>query len=184
MERVFVGRLLLRTILKAKPDFLRIGLVVACSMITIAAHGAQDPYLGTWVYQKSETAIMFVQPVLTPSGQLALGAETAPETYEITYEALTDGTIKITGHGLVKNGQLQDSHWEWIGKFDGKDYPVTGDPLADARAYTRVDDKTLHVIVKKDGKVPKWGDITIQFKGKKCTAGSQGEMACYRRNKK
>lgn len=184
MELRFVTRLLLPLIMKAKKNLTRIGLAVACLLVATAASAAQDAYLGTWVYQKAETAITSVQPVLTPSGQLAFGAETAPETYQITYQALPDGTIKIIGDDLVVNGKLLKGHWEWTGKFDGQDYSVTGDPLADTRAYTRVDDKTLKVTVKKDGAVTKWGDVTIRFNGKKCTAGSRGEMAYYRRNKK
>ena len=163
---------------------MRIGLLMACFFVSASTCAAQDACLGTWVYQKSETTVFFAPLVLTPSGQLAMAVETRPETYQITYAALTDGTIKVTGEGLVTNGQLGKGHWEWIGNFDGKDYPVTGDPLADTRAYSRVDDKTLQVTVRKDGTVPKGGNITIRFKGKKCTAGSLGEMAYYRRNKK
>jgi len=34
-------------------------------------------------------------------------------------------------------------------KFDGKDYPVTGDPNSDMRSYTKVDEHTLGFNVKK-----------------------------------
>jgi hypothetical protein len=57
------------------------------------------------------------------------------------------------------DGQGKPTHSEWTGKFDGKDYPVTGDPTSDARAYKQVDDHTLGLTVKKDGKVTITGKI-------------------------
>jgi hypothetical protein len=181
VELLFVTCSLPCLIMKGTKDLMRIGLAVACFLAATAAYAAQDACLGSWFYQKSETAITSVQTVLTPSGQLGLAAETVPETYQLTYEALPDGTMKITGDGLVVNGQIAKGHWEWVGKFDGNDYPVTGDPSADTRAYSRVDDQTLKVTVKKGGNVAKWGNITIRFKGKKCTASAPGETAYYRR---
>jgi hypothetical protein len=37
---------------------------------------------------------------------------------------------------------------EWTGKFDGKDYSVTGDPRSDMRSYRKIDDHTLELTVK------------------------------------
>ena len=41
------------------------------------------------------------------------------------YEAAGD-QIKSTVDGVDAQGK--PTHNEWVGKFDGKDYPVTGDP--------------------------------------------------------
>jgi hypothetical protein len=57
----------------------------------------------------------------------------------------------------------------WTGKYDGKDYPVTGDPLSDARSYTKVDDRTLTFSGKKDGKVTVSGKIVVAADGKSRT---------------
>ena len=46
-------------------------------------------------------------------------------------------------------------HSEWTGQFDGKDYPVTGDPITDMRSFKKVDDHTLLVTQKKDYKLPR-----------------------------
>src|SRR5947209_19828649 len=61
------------------------------------------------------------------------------------------GPVKVTGDGVDANGKPM--HVEWSGKFDGKDYPVTGDPNGDTRSYRRVNDRTLEVTIKKNGKV-------------------------------
>jgi hypothetical protein len=44
-------------------------------------------------------------------------------------------------------------HSEWVGKFDGKDYPMKGDPNIDTRSFRKIDDYTLEIIAKKTGKV-------------------------------
>ena len=50
---------------------------------------------------------------------------------------------------------------QWRGKFDGKDYPLTGDPTADSRSYAKVDDHKLMLANKKNGKVVNYGRIII-----------------------
>ena len=37
------------------------------------------------------------------------------------------------------------THNEWTGKFDGKDYPVIGDPNSDVRSYTKIGDRAFGV---------------------------------------
>src|SRR4029453_5596823 len=69
------------------------------------------------------------------------------------------------GHG--KDGQ--STHNEWTGKFDGKDYAVTGDPTSDMRSYSKVADRTLKMTVKKDGKVTAKGRIVVSADGKSRT---------------
>ena len=71
--------------------------------------------------------------------------------------------MKITVDGTNEG---KAAHNEWTGKFDGKDYAVTGDSSVDARAYTRVDDKTLTFENKKDGKVTVSGRVVISADGK------------------
>ena len=61
-------------------------------------------------------------------------------------------------------------HNEWSGKFDGEDYPVTGDSTSDTRAYKKIDNATncakqnyckLKFTSKKDGKVTMIGYIVV-----------------------
>ena len=65
-------------------------------------------------------------------------------------------------------------HNEWMGKFDGKDYPVIGDPTSDARSYTKINDHTLGFNVQKGGKVTTSGRIVVSADGKSRTVTSSG----------
>ena len=80
--------------------------------------------------------------------------------------------MKVTIDGTDKDGK--PTHNEWTGKFDGKDYPVTGDPTSDARSYTKIDDRTLGFNVKKGGKVTTSGRIVISTDGKTRTVTASG----------
>ena len=54
----------------------------------------------------------------------------------------------------------------WVGKFDGKAYPVKGNPYHDAEGMRVINDHTLFIQGLKDGKVMWWGTITISKDGK------------------
>ena len=71
----------------------------------------------------------------------------------------------------------KSSHTEWSGKFDGKDYPVTGSPDSDARSYTKVNDRTLQFTAKKNGKVVATGRTVVSADGKSRTATVSGTTA-------
>jgi hypothetical protein len=60
-------------------------------------------------------------------------------------------------------------HNEWTGKYDGKDYPVTGDPLEDSRSLKKINARTVALTVKKDGKVTTSGRIVVAPDGKSRT---------------
>lgn len=138
---------------------------------------AQEPWLGKWALQKAETRITGVH--VTGGGQLALESPNVPQNVSLTYEALSDGSVKITALGIFENQQVVAAHWEWVGKFDGNDYPVTGDPEADTRAYKVVDKRTLEVTVKKGGNLTQFGSQTVIFKGKKSTVSVAGGTGTY-----
>ena len=72
--------------------------------------------------------------------------------------------MKVTVEGTDAEGKPTRN--EWTGKFDGKDYPVTGDSTSDMRSYTKVDDHTLNLTIKKDGKVTITGKIVTSADGK------------------
>ena len=82
------------------------------------------------------------------------------------------GQVKIKADGVDGNGKPQ--HTEWSGKFDGKDYPVTGDPNSDARSYTKVNERTLSTTNKKNGKVRVTGQIVVSADGKTRTVTLNG----------
>jgi hypothetical protein len=70
----------------------------------------------------------------------------------------------VTVDGTDKDGK--STHNEWTGKFDGKDYPVTGDPTSDMRSYKKIGDRMLKMTIKKDGKVTVTGRIVVSADSK------------------
>ena len=97
-----------------------------------------------------------------------------PKNSTVKYEAMGD-QIKVTVDGTDANGK--PAHNEWTGKFDGKDYPVTGDAASDSRAYTRVNPHKLAMTLKKGGKVTTTGTITVSADGKTRTVIISGTDA-------
>ena len=111
---------------------------------------ASNPTLGTWKLNEAKSKI----------------APGTPKNVTVTYEAAGD-SIKGTIDGV--DGEGKPTHNEWTGKFDGKDYPVTGDSSSDARSYLKIDDRTLAFTVKKNGKVTLSGRIVVSADGKSRT---------------
>jgi len=56
----------------------------------------------------------------------------APPNTKVAFEAAGD-KVKVTIDGIGGDGK--PTHNVWTGRFDGKDYPVTGDPTSDKRSY-------------------------------------------------
>jgi hypothetical protein len=63
------------------------------------------------------------------------------------------------------------------GRFNGKDYAVTGDPTSDMRSYTKVNDQTLNMISKKGGKVVSQRRIVVSADGKSRVVTLNGTTA-------
>jgi hypothetical protein len=135
-----------------------IGLTLTLSFLAGALCFADNPEMGTW--KLNETKSKF--------------APGATKIHTVVYEAAGD-SVKITGDGTDKDGD--PTHNEWTGKFDGKDYPVTGDPNSDTRSYKKVDAHTLEMTVKKDGKVTVSGRLVVSADGKSRTATISGTDA-------
>jgi hypothetical protein len=51
--------------------------------------------------------------------------------------------VRVTANGVDAKGK--STHNQWTGRFDGKNYPVTGDPNSDARSYKKINDRTLEL---------------------------------------
>ena len=79
---------------------------------------------------------------------------------------------KVTIDGTDEKGK--PAHNEWTGRFDGKDYAVTGDPTSDMRSYRKIDDRTMDFTVKKGGKVTITGRIVVAPDGKSRTVHATG----------
>src|SRR5262245_49810716 len=123
------------------------GLTLALCFFGAALCFADDPQMGTWKLNEAKSKF----------------APGVPKNHTVVYEAAGDN-VKVTVDGTDKDGK--STHNEWTGKFDGKDYPVTGDPTSDMRSYTKVGDRVLKMAVKKDGKVTVTGRIVVSADGK------------------
>jgi hypothetical protein len=115
--------------MKARTLIFALGLYFAWAAMCFA----QDPQIGTWKLNEAKSHI--------PSG--------LPKNSTVVYEAIGD-SVKVSMDG-TRDGK--PVHTEWTGKFDGKDYPVTGDPNIDSRSYKKIDSHTLASTAKKGGKV-------------------------------
>lgn len=124
---------------------------IAIAAALLLAAGAMafgtDANMGTWKLNEAKSKI----PAM------------APKNTTVVYEAAGD-SIKVTVDGI--DGQGKPSHNEWTGKFDGKDYPLVGDPQSNTRSYKKIDDHTIELTNKKDGKVTVKGRIVISADGK------------------
>lgn len=139
--------------MKTKP----ILLILALCLVAALAF-ASNPMMGTWKLNEAKSTF--------PPG--------APKNPTVKYEA-AGKEIKVTVDGVDADGT--PTHNEWTGKFDGKDYKLTGDPNADMRSYKKIDDHTTELTQKKDGKVVATGKIVISADGKTRTVTVSGTNA-------
>jgi hypothetical protein len=130
-------------------------LTLALCFVGVAAVFADDANMGTWKLNEAKSTF----------------AAGATKNSTVVYEAAGD-SVKVTVDGTDKDGK--PTHNEWTGKFDGKDYPVTGDSVTDARSYKKIDDHTLGLTGKKDGKVVTTGRIVVSADGKTRTVNTSG----------
>jgi hypothetical protein len=130
-------------------------LTLVLCFVTGAFCLASNPNMGTWKLNEAKSKI-------APGGV---------KNTTVVYEAAGD-KIKVTVDGV--DGEGKPAHNEWTGNFDGKDYPVTGDPTSDTRSYKQVDEHTLELTAKKDGKVTTTGKIDVSHDGKTRTVKTHG----------
>ena len=116
---------------------------------------AADGFIGTWKLNEAKSK-------LTPG---------TPKNSTVVYSAMGD-SMMVTIDGTDSAGK--PAHNEWMGKFDGKDYPVTGDSSSDARSVKKIDDHTLAFSVKKGDKVLFTGRIVLSADGKTRTVTTEG----------
>jgi hypothetical protein len=128
-----------------------IALTLATLFVAVTVcFAAGDVNLGTWKLNEAKSKI----------------AAGNGKNVTVVYAAAGD-SVKVTVDGM--DGSGKPAHNEWTGKFDGKDYAVTGDPENDMRSYKRVNDHTLSLVDKKGGKVTITGTVVVSADGKSRT---------------
>jgi hypothetical protein len=136
--------------MKTRTILASVAGVLAVAALSLAA----DMQMGTWKLNDAKSKF--------PEG--------VTKNTTVTYSMAGD-MIKVVVDGVDKDGKA--THNEWTGKFDGKDYAVTGDPTSDMRSYKKVDDRTMTLETKKDGKMAATGKIVVAQDGKSRTLNTK-----------
>ena len=121
----------------------------------MALYAADNPNMGTWKLNEAKSKI--------PAG--------APKNTTVVYSADGDN-VRITTDGV--DGKGQPAHSEWVGKFDGKDYPVTGGGNDATRSYKQINERKLELTGKEGGKVVNHGTIEVSKDDKSRTVDLEG----------
>jgi hypothetical protein len=138
--------------MKSRTFFLT---VMALFTVAVVCFASDDANMGTWKLNEAKSKI----------------AAGATKNNTVVYEAAGD-SVKVTIDGV--DGMGKPAHNEWTGKFDGKEYPVTGDPGSDMRSYKKVNAHTMTFMVKKGDKTTITGRIVIAADGKSRTVSASG----------
>jgi hypothetical protein len=137
--------------MKTKTSLLTLALCFAAGTVCLAS-----PFTGVWNLNEAKSKI----------------APGLPKNRVVVYKDAKGGMVNISVDSVDAKGKA--GHSEWAGKFDGKDYAVTGDPTSDTRAYTKVDDRTMNFTSKKAGKIVVNGRVAVAADGKSRTVTTSG----------
>jgi hypothetical protein len=132
------------------------GLVVTRPQVALAQG---DPHVGTWVLNVAKSKY-------TPGPP--------PKEQTSVYSASGQG-IKVTTKGTSADGKPTAT--DYTANFDGKDYPVTGNPDWDALSVKRVDSHTIEFTRKKAGKTVQTATSVVSKDGKTRTVTTAGVNA-------
>jgi hypothetical protein len=140
-------------------------LTAVLFLAAVAVGYAANPNMGTWKLNDAKSKF----------------PARATRNATVIYTAEGD-KIKVTTDGTSGDGKPVQT--EWVGNFDGKDYPLTGDPNADSRCYKKISERVMELTNKKDGKPVTTGRITISADGKSrtlkvTTTGADGKKMTY-----
>ena len=135
------------------------GFWLILGFVTVALAQAPDPAAGTW-------SINLAKSKFSPGP--------APKSQTLKYEA-TEGGVKLSVD--IVNASGESSHSEYSAKYDGKDYPVTGNPNADTISLKRIDSHSFEAQWKKDGKPTMTVRTTISKDGMTRTSVQTGKNA-------
>ena len=137
--------------MKARITVLTLGLV----LVGVAPCFAQDAQMGTWKLNEAKSKI----------------APGTPRNTKVICEAAGDN-VKVKVDGIGSDGK--PTHNEWTGKFDGKDYKVTGTTDYDTRSYIPAGKHSLSMTIKKGDKTVITGKVAIAPDGKTRTVTTTG----------
>ena len=138
---------------------LRVAAAIAVAMFAFGTLcAAEDITLGTW---KLNTAKSRFEP---PTQQ----------KYDTITTQSSGDNVQMTLDGSDADGK--PIHTKWVGKYDGKDYPIIGDPAYNMRAYKMVNANTFEV-TSKNGSQSNKNQIAYSPDGKTRTVTVKGKDA-------
>ena len=135
----------------------RVALLGLALLVGSVAALAADPNVGTWTLNTAKSKF-------SPGHALKSGT--------LTIEPNGDG-IKVTVHLVPAEGQ--PNHIEYAAKYDGKDYPQTGNPAADMVSVKKINANTIESTNKKGGKAILVNRSTVSADGKTRTTVQKGK---------
>ena len=122
-----------------------------CAVLSLGAAQGSDRLAGTWRLNVTQSKYTSGAP---------------PKSQTTTLRAVEGGIQEIVDR---VNADGTTTHWEVTAKYDGRDYPVKGDPARDTVALTKVDENTVTVVNKKAGAVVTRMRIVVAPDGKSRT---------------
>jgi hypothetical protein len=133
-------------------------LVVVAILVSASPAFAADPWLGSWKLNLAKSK--YNLPDAVPKSETLKSEEAA-------------GGMKGIVDGVDAQGKPM--HWEYSAKYDGKDYPWTGNPNADMIVLKRVDDRNYEATWKLKGKTLMTSKNTVSPDGKTRTIIQTGK---------
>ena len=113
---------------------------------------ADDPFIGTWKLNVAESKLPF----------------SLPKSQVTKIEIQSDGFIKSTNDIVEPDGAIR--HTEWVGKRDGKDYPLKGGPTGYTISVTLTDTNSTEQISRINGQEVARFQVIVSDDGKTMTA--------------
>src|SRR5262249_23047598 len=129
------------------------------AMSWLSGFAQTDPIIGTWKLNLAKSKF-------SPGP--------GPKNQTLTYEAVGQG-VKVTVKITDAEGKPIDIQSTF--NYDGKDYPVIGDPNVDAIALKRIDAHKVEFTRKKAGKVVVTGTSVVSKDGRTLTLTAKGTNA-------
>jgi hypothetical protein len=143
-----------RTIASALTIILGVALL---SVLAAPLMAQEDPLVGTWKLNLTKSTFHF---------------SPAPKSNVHKYEAFGTDGIKATADVVDADGK--NIHFTYSIKFDGKFYPVIGDPARDMTSLKRLDLYTGEGANMKDGKVINTSRHVLSKDGRTLTVTLKG----------
>jgi hypothetical protein len=139
--------------------------VLACAAFVVAlvvtvtnvrSFAQADPFIGTW-------KLNMAQSKFTPGP--------APKSGSVTFTAAAPGFRAVVEGVGAKD---EKTRWEYTGNYDGKDYPLKGNPDGDMISVRRINANSVETTIKRAGKPAVTNMRTVSADGKTLTVVTKG----------